>query len=111
MERKIYLPSGEVLPDYWNEMGLVNLCRKFAAEIGNNTSKQLLPPIRVRYVLENNKFAYADFGDYFFWADNGLYVWHKEEKLLLSGKTFRLTKIRADTSHEVSALLTIFVFA
>jgi hypothetical protein len=24
---------------------------------------------------------------------------------LLSGKTFRLTKIRADTSHEVSALL------
>ena len=32
-------------------------------------------------------------------------------ELLLSGKTFRLTKIRADTSHEVSALLTIFVFA
>jgi hypothetical protein len=80
MERKIYLPSGEVLPGYWNEMGLVNLCRKFTAEIGNNTPKYLLPPIRVRYVLENNKFAYADFGDYFFWADNGLYVWHQEEK-------------------------------
>ena len=32
-------------------------------------------------------------------------------ELLLSGKTFRLTKIRADTSHGVSALFTILGFA
>jgi hypothetical protein len=30
-------------------------------------------------------------------------------KLLLSGKTLALKQIRADTSHEVSALLVIFV--
>ena len=29
------------------------------------------------------------------------------KRLLLSGKTFRLTNIRVDTSHEVSALLSI----
>ena len=32
-------------------------------------------------------------------------------ELLLSGKTFQTKQIRADTSHEVSALLVIFVFA
>ena len=31
-------------------------------------------------------------------------------KLLLSGKTFAKKKNRADTSHEVSTLLVIFVF-
>ena len=30
-------------------------------------------------------------------------------ELLLSGKTFQTKQIRADTSHEVSALLVIFV--
>lgn len=29
--------------------------------------------------------------------------------LLLSGKIFRIEKIRADTSHEISAFLVIFV--
>ena len=32
-------------------------------------------------------------------------------ELLLSGKTFQTKQIRADTSHEVSALLVIFVLA
>ena len=32
-------------------------------------------------------------------------------EILLSGKTFQTKQIRADTSHEVSALLVIFVFA
>ena len=31
------------------------------------------------------------------------------KELLLSGKTFQTKQIRADTSHEVSALLVIFV--
>ena len=35
----------------------------------------------------------------------------KIKKILLSGKTFQTKQIRADTSHEVSALLVIFVFA
>ena len=33
----------------------------------------------------------------------------QDSKLLLSGKTFQTKQIRADTSHEVSALLVIFV--
>ena len=31
------------------------------------------------------------------------------KELLLSGKTFQTKQIRADTSHEVSALLVIFI--
>lgn len=34
----------------------------------------------------------------------GIYI-----NILLSGKTFQTKQIRADTSHEVSALLVIFV--
>ena len=33
------------------------------------------------------------------------------KKILLSGNFFQTKQIRADTSHEVSALLVIFVFA
>lgn len=63
----------------WNEDALIGLCREYADKIGWG-EKTGLPKIRIRYVLDDKKFSYADFGDYFFWADNGLYVWHKEDR-------------------------------
>lgn len=48
-------------------------------EIGYELKKRL-PKARIRYVIDRDKFGYAEFGDYFFWVDNGLYVWHKDEE-------------------------------
>ena len=62
-----------------DDESLFYLCRKYRVEIGYGLDK-MLPKVRIRYVLDNKKFGYADFGDYFFWVDNGLYVWHKEEE-------------------------------
>lgn len=41
--------------------------------------KNYLPKIRIRYVEKQGKFGYADFGDFFFFA-NDLYVWRQEEE-------------------------------
>lgn len=62
-----------------DDNSLFFLCRKFRVEIGYNLKKRL-PKVRIRYVIDRNKFGYAEFGDYFFWVDNGLYVWHKDEE-------------------------------
>ncbi len=62
-----------------NENSLSFLCRKFRVEIGYNL-KGRLPKVRIRYVIDRDKFGYAEFGDYFFWIDNGLCVWHKDDE-------------------------------
>lgn len=62
-----------------DERSLFFLCRKFRSEIGYGFCKRL-PQVRIRYVAGRNKFGYAHFGNYFFWADNGLYVWHNEDE-------------------------------
>lgn len=69
----------DLVPRVMNDKSLFYLCRKYRVEIGYGLDK-MLPKVRIRYVLDNKKFGYADFGDYFFWVDNGLYVWHKEEE-------------------------------
>lgn len=78
-ETRSMILSDSTAPKSLNEKELVGLCRKYAREIDMGV-KNGLPKIRIRYVLDNKKFGFADFGDYFFWADDGLYVWHKEEK-------------------------------
>lgn len=62
-----------------DDKSLFFLCRKFRVEIGYNL-KRRLPKTRIRYVIGRDNFGYAEFGDYFFWVDNGLYVWHKEDE-------------------------------
>lgn len=69
----------DLVPRVMDDESLFYLCRKYRMEIGYGLDK-MLPKVRIRYVLDNKKFGYADFGDYFFWVDNGLYVWHKEEE-------------------------------
>ena len=62
-----------------DDESLFFLCRKFRVEIGYELKKRL-PKVRIRYVIYRDKFGYTEFGDYFFWVDNGLYVWHKDEE-------------------------------
>ena len=66
-------------PDVINEKQLVQLCEKYRDEIGRGTIKGAAYP-RIRYVIGRDKFGYANFGDYFFAVDDGLYVWHKEKE-------------------------------
>lgn len=54
------------------------LCRKYRHRIATGLDK-FLPGIKVRYVAENKKFGYALFGDFFFFEDI-LYVWEKDDK-------------------------------
>ena len=69
-----------VAPLVINDMVLKNLCEQHLYEIGAGISK-FLPNIKVRYVAENKKFAYAKFGDFFFFGDE-FYVWELDDKYL-----------------------------
>ena len=66
-------------PDVINEKQLVQLCEKYRDEIGRATIKGTAYP-RIRYVIGRDQFGYANFGDYFFAVDDGLYVWHNEKE-------------------------------
>ena len=55
-----------------SEERLRSLCQEYSYQIGAGTSIEL-PSIRVRYVEENGKFGYTDFGDFFF-HDGAFYV-------------------------------------
>jgi hypothetical protein len=69
-----------VAPLVINDMVLKNLCEQHLYEIGAGINK-FLPNIKVRYVAENKKFAYAKFGDFFFFGDE-FYVWELDDKYL-----------------------------
>lgn len=53
-----------LVPRVMDDESLFYLCRKYRMEIGYGLDK-MLPKVRIRYVLDNKKFGYADFGDYF----------------------------------------------
>ena len=59
---------------------LKRLCDQHLYKIGAGI-KSFLPSIKVRYVAENKKFAYAHFGDFFFYGDD-FYVWDLDDKYL-----------------------------
>lgn len=69
----------EEAPSVINEEVLNRLCLKHRYEIGTHLT-EYLPKIKIRYVLDNGKFGYKNFGDFFFWEDGGLYVWETDDK-------------------------------
>lgn len=69
-----------VAPLVISDMVLKNLCEQHLYEIGAGINN-FLPNIKVRYVAENKKFAYAKFGDFFFFGDE-FYVWELDDKYL-----------------------------
>lgn len=74
--RKLYYGF---IPRVLNEELLSFLCNKHKGEIGLGVKKNC-PRLRIRYVIDKNRFGYADFGDFFFWEDGGLYVWQQSEE-------------------------------
>ena len=70
-----YGPMTRVL----NEDILSFLCIKHKDEIGIGAYFGNRCP-RIRYVIDKDRFGYADFGDFFFWEDGGLYVWQQSEE-------------------------------
>ena len=63
----------------FNEEMLSMLCKQNVVEIGSGNYKHRLCP-RIRYVIGRDRFGYANFGDFFFWYDGGLYVWQQSEE-------------------------------
>lgn len=74
-------PRGkEAAPLVVSDIVLKRLCKQHLYEIGAGVNSYL-PNIKVRYVAENKKFAYAYFGDFFFFGDD-FYVWEQDDKYL-----------------------------
>lgn len=72
-------PRGkEAAPPVVCDTILKRLCEQHLYEIGAGINSTL-PSIKVRYVAENKKFAYACFGDFFFFGDD-FYVWEQDDK-------------------------------
>lgn len=66
-------------PNVLNEEQLSMLCKTYRDGIGLGILNRPIYP-RIRYVIDRDLFGYAYFGDYFFWIDGGLYVWHKDKE-------------------------------
>ena len=62
------------LPDALTESDLKRLCEEYKYIIGSALIVPK-PKIRIRYVLDTDKFGYASFGDFFMCEDGELYVW------------------------------------
>ncbi len=67
-----------------DEKTLQSLCRKYRHEIATGQTMHL-PNIRIRYVIDRDRFGYAQFGDFFFSDFGGdyqecLYVWMTDSK-------------------------------
>ncbi len=69
----------ERMPRVLNEEILSDLCKRHKKEIGSGDCN-VHPCPRIRYVIGRDRFGHAEFGDFFFWADGGLYVWHEEDE-------------------------------
>ena len=74
-------PRGKkAAPPVVSDNVLKRLCDQHLYEIGTGI-KTFLPSIKVRYVAENKKFAYAYFGDFFFFGDD-FYLWEQDKRYL-----------------------------
>ena len=68
-------PEVEIkIPEAITEEDLRNLCEEYKYVIGTGLITPL-PKIRIRYVIDRNKFGYAEFGKFFMRENGDLYVW------------------------------------
>lgn len=67
------------IPDAINEDDLKRLCNKYKYVIGAGIISTPKPNIRIRYVIDRDRFGYANFGDFFFFGDY-LYVWTRDKE-------------------------------
>lgn len=67
------------IPRAITEEDLKRLCKEYRYVIGARIVGAPKPAIRIRYVIDRNRFGYADFGDFFFFGDY-LYVWTRDKE-------------------------------
>ncbi len=68
------------IPGAINENDLVTLCKKYKYLIGTGIKNVPMPKITIRYVIDNDRFGYAKFGDFFFLTPSDLYVWTRDKE-------------------------------
>lgn len=67
------------IPEALTEEDLKRLCKKYKYVIGARIISAPKPEIRIRYVIDRDRFGYANFGDFFFFGDY-LYVWTRDKE-------------------------------
>lgn len=68
------------IPAAITEKDLMYLCDKYKYVIGARILSAPKPGIRIRYVIDRDRFGYADFGDFFFYKTGELYVWTRNKE-------------------------------
>ncbi len=68
------------IPEAINENDLKRLCEEYKYVIGARIVSAPKPDIRIRYVIDRNRFGYAKFGDFFFDREGNLYVWTRDKE-------------------------------
>lgn len=61
---------------------MIRLSQEYRYAIGSGV-KVPLPKIKIRYVIDNNKFGYANFGDFIMIETGDLYVWTKKKEFAI----------------------------
>lgn len=74
------IPKEEVveIPKVITERYLMQLCDDYRYIIGSGVVAPL-PKIEVRYIIDNDRFGYAQFGD-FYLCEFGMYVWSRNKE-------------------------------
>lgn len=67
------------IPAAITEVDLKRLCEEYKYVIGARILSAPKPDIRIRYVIDRDRFGYAKFGDFFFFGDD-LYVWTRNKE-------------------------------
>lgn len=68
------------MPEAISESDLIRLCDKYRYVIGARVLSAPKPKIRIRYVIDRDRFGYAEFGDFFFLETGELYVWTRDKE-------------------------------
>ena len=68
------------VPEVITEKDLKRLCEKYRYIIGARIIAAPKPDISIRYVVDNDRFGYARFGDFFFWITGDLYIWTRNKE-------------------------------
>lgn len=68
------------IPHAITEQDLARLCDEYKYIIGAGIRNVPKPDISIRYVIDNNRFGYANFGNFFFFGNDDLYVWTRDKE-------------------------------
>lgn len=67
------------IPKAIDEKDLIRLTEEYKYAIGARV-RTPLPKIKIRYVIDNDRFGYANFGDFIMLSTNDLYVWTRNDE-------------------------------